>query len=548
MTDTAVLERPARTVNAIAMRVRASQIDPDPRNPRKFIDPTELDEMAGSISRRGLLQPILIRPSTNGRYMIVFGERRWRGFVIAMGADAEMPVLLCDLTDEEALYAQIDENEIRVATSETEDAAAAARVLADCNNDRAEAIARLGWSASKFDRRLALTKLSPTIQKALNERIIKLGHAELLAAVPADKQDKALETILSAKIDVAGARDLLARMSHQLAAATFDKTECAACPFNSTLQRTLFETAVDDGACTNPTCYQLKTAQAKQAADAAKAASPASTEKPPRKPAAAPRPTATSLPTTEETAPVSSENHPADPPASAAHADAAAPAEPANDAPVAASQPDEPPADEPSFKAARSSCRHKALRVREAIWRRALAKHLAETPDHARLVVVAAGFSATLSELSRQTLPSRAAQLIAPDFSTKSPAEQFAAVAALDPAALERAHCAIAAAYAIDVPDFDRVEALASACKVDIRPLWRVDKSFLDLYTKDELKFIAFESGLVDIIGAKPFSKLAAGKRDDLVKAMATPADFDWSGRLPSAMTLDGRYGPPSAA
>jgi len=238
MTDTAVLERPARIVNAIAMRVRASQIDPDPRNPRKFIDPTELDEMAGSISRRGLLQPILIRPSTDGRYMIVFGERRWRGFVIAMGADAEMPVLLCDLTDEEALYAQIDENEIRVATSETEDAAAAARVLADCNNDRAEAIARLGWSASKFDRRLALTKLSPTIQKALNERIIKLGHAELLAAVPADKQDKALETILAAKIDVAGARDLLARMSHQLAAATFDKTECAACPSKPSLPPT----------------------------------------------------------------------------------------------------------------------------------------------------------------------------------------------------------------------------------------------------------------------------------------------------------------------
>ena len=466
--------------------------------------------------------------------MIVFGERRWRGFVIAYGADAEMPVLICELTDEEALHAQIDENEVRVDPSETEEAAAAARVLAECNNDRAEAIARLGCSTSKFDRRLALTKLSPTIQKALNERMIKLGHAELLAAVPAEKQDTALETILAAKIDVAGARDLLARMSHQLDAAIFDKTECAACPFNSTLQRTLFETAVDDGACTNPTCYQLKTAQAKQAA--ASAATHTPTEKPSRKPASATGPTA-APPTTEKSKPAPSEASAADKPFQ--HEEHAS--KPATPAPAVS-------ADEPTFKAARSSCRQKAMRMREAIWRRALAKHLAETPDHARIVIVAAGFSATLSELSRQTLPSRAAQLIAPDFKAKSPADQFAAVAALDPAALERAHCAIAAAYAIDVPDFDHVEAIAAACNIDIRPLWRVDNSFLDLYTKDELKFIAFESGLVDVIGAKPFSKLAAGKRDDLAKAMAEPAGFDWAGRLPSAMTLDGRYGPPAAA
>ncbi|WP_252721022.1 helix-turn-helix domain-containing protein, partial [Acinetobacter baumannii] len=82
--------------------------------------------------------------------------------------------------------------------SETEQADAAVRYLAACQGDRAEAARRLGWSRAKLDRRLALADLSDTVKTALDERRIKVGHAELLAAVPADKQDKALETIIAA--------------------------------------------------------------------------------------------------------------------------------------------------------------------------------------------------------------------------------------------------------------------------------------------------------------------------------------------------------------
>ncbi|MEB3029896.1 hypothetical protein VJI72_08905, partial [Parvimonas micra] len=79
---------------------------------------------------------------------------------------------------------------------------------------------------------------------------IKVGHAELLAAVPADKQDRALATILASGLDVAKTRELLMRVTQSLAAAAFDKGECTTCPFNSGTQRALFETHVDDGHCT----------------------------------------------------------------------------------------------------------------------------------------------------------------------------------------------------------------------------------------------------------------------------------------------------------
>jgi ParB/RepB/Spo0J family partition protein len=566
MTDSVALDHSPK-INAVEALIAGSRIKPDPRNPRKFFDQAELNDLAESIRLRGLLQRILVRSTDTDEFMIVFGERRWRAFTLAHGADAPMPVLVCELTDEEALLAQIDENDIRADPSETEQADAAVRALEDAGGDRAEAIRRLGWSASKFDRRMALTKLSAAVKTALNERRIKLGHAELLAAVPPENQDKALATILGAGIDVAKTRELLARMTHQLAAAIFDKMECASCAFNSTRQRTLFETAVGDGACTNAACYELKTEQERKAQ--AKTATENASKKARQ---ALPIEARAAAPDTDEAASeaAGTRSERAAAP-DAATATQPAPGIPATDAQspqasecdvqeevrqggpattaadqAADSQPPSSEALAGKAAAIQRSMRHKARSLRESTWRRALARHLAETPADAQRAIVAAAFAGSLSELSRTTLPSRAAQLVSAGFSKSKPAKQLATVAALDAAALERAQSAIAAAWALDVPDFDWVEANALACKIDIRSAWRIDKAFLDLHTKDELNFLALECGLVDHVGAKPFSKLVNGKRDALIAAMLAAPGFDWSGRLPSSMTLDERYGPPT--
>ncbi|MBW6524445.1 PRTRC system ParB family protein [Sphingomonas sp. RHCKR47] len=237
-------------------------------NPRRYFDKQKHAELVESLRLRGMLQPIIVRPdpAAADSYLIVAGGRRHRAAIDAFGDDGTVPVRIMAMSDSEALEAAIDENDVRDDASETEQADAAVRILSACQGDRAEAVRRLGWSASKLDRRLALANLADAVKAALDERRIKVGHAELLAVVPADKQEKALDTIVTANLDVAKTRDLLMRVTQSLAAATFDKAECLTCPFNSGAQRVMFETHVDDGHCTNPGCYQLKTEAAQDGA------------------------------------------------------------------------------------------------------------------------------------------------------------------------------------------------------------------------------------------------------------------------------------------
>ncbi|KQN09845.1 chromosome partitioning protein ParB [Sphingobium sp. Leaf26] len=420
-------------------------------NPRRYFDQKTHDELVASIRLRGIIQPLLIRPvpDAEGEYSIVAGGRRHKAAAEALGHDADVPVLIREMTDQEALEAAIDENDNREDASETEQADAAVRVLAACQGDRAEAARRLAWSPSKLDRRLALANLAEAVKVALDERRIKVGHAELLAAVPGDKQATALETILINSLSVAKTRELLMRVTQSLAGAQFDKAECTTCPFNSASQRALFATHVDDGYCTNPGCFQLKTeaeaalvakAASKPAkkGDAAKAA-PAAEQAPPATPTPAATPSPAGKPV-KATTPAQADGK--------VEATAPAPSKPAVTAESIASR---------------------VNMQREAAWRAALIKAVEGDPEFAN------AFEATL------------------------------------------------------------------------RDTWKVDRFFLSCFNKDELKFIAQECGLVDHMGAKPFARLLDAKMDKIIDGMLNATGFSWAGRLPSAMTLDGKYSPPPA-
>lgn len=440
MTDLSATKSPGAGATSLPL-ARIKEGD----NPRRYFDRNKHDELVASLRVRGLLQPILLRPApdADGVYLIVAGGRRYRAAIEAFGADGKVPVVIREMTDQEALEAAIDENDVREDASETEQADAAVRVLAACNGDRAEAAKRLAWSPAKLDRRLALSNLSDAVKRALDERRIKVGHAELLAAVPGDKQDTALGTIISAGLDVAKTRELLMRVTQSLATAIFDKSECTTCPFNSASQRALFETHVDDGHCTNPGCFQLKT----------EAAVPKPVEK-----AAEPAPAPV---TAQAPAPAKVEATAASKPA----ASAPAVAQPAK---VAESPAPAPTPSKPAVTAQSIASRVTALR--EDAWRTALMQAVEGDPDFA------AAFDATL------------------------------------------------------------------------RDTFQVDRAFLARFGKDELKFIAQECGLVDHMGAKAFAKLLEAKTDKIIDGMLNATGFSWAGRLPSSITLDGRYSPPPAA
>lgn len=513
-------------------------------NPRRYFDRKKHEDLVASIRLRGILQPILLRPApgSEGIFAIVAGERRYRAAQEVYGPDGEMPVIIREMTDQEALDAAIAENEDRDDPSETEQADAAVRYLAACQNDRAEAARRLGWSRAKLDRRLALAELSDTVKLALDERRIKVGHAELLAAIPADKQDKALETILGSGLDVSKTRDLLMRVTQNLAAACFDKTDCTTCPFNSAAQRTLFETHVDDGHCTNPGCFELKTEawetarreEQERAAAAAKASAPPPADDPdeddqgdedddgldqggvddrPDEDGAAPVTTVTpaSAPTT-----------------------------------VVPSKGSVVPAHKPTVTV--KSIAGRTNDLREATWRTALARALAGNAANAQVAILVAAMSGTLSQIKSETLKARAGLLVGSGFPDLAYSAKIAEIRALPEPQAAKVLSAIAAAYTKDVLTFSHVADLARTFDVDLRTVWRVDKAFLERYTKDELRFIAQECGLVAHMSEKAFAKLLAAKKADLIAGMLNATGFDWAGRLPSSMTLDGQYGPPPAA
>jgi ParB family chromosome partitioning protein len=497
-------------------------------NPRRYFDQKKHAELVGSIRLRGILQPILLRPapSTDDMFILVAGERRYRAALEAFGPDGQVPVTIREMTDQEALEAAIDENDNRDDASETEQADAAVRVLTACGNDRAEAVRRLGWSQAKLDRRLALANLSDDVKIALDQRRIKVGHAELLAAIPGDKQDRALETIEKAGLDVNKTRELLMRVTQSLAGACFDKTECTTCPFNSGTQRALFETHVDDGHCTNSTCFQLKTEavekgrleERERAAAGAKAATP---------------PVVDEAEGDEQDDPIE-ETTPA---SDGIETRASAPSTPTNSARSDST------GHKPTVSA--RSIAGRTTDLREATWRTALARALARNVTHAQTAILVGAMSGTLSQIKSETLTSRAGLLVGASFPDLDYKGKIAEIRALPSTRAANILSVIGAAYAKDVLNFGHVADLTRVFEVDLRETWQVDQAFLERYTKAELKFIAQECGLVAHMGEKAFAKLLGSKRDDLIAGMLNRIGFKWAGRLPSAMTLDGEYGPP---
>jgi len=231
------------------------------RNPRTYFAQAAMEALTASVKEHGVLQPILVRPVEDSFYEIVAGERRYTAALTAHGETYEIPVLVKEMSAAEARVLGIVENIQRDDMAPSEEAIAAAELVGSLKGDRDEAARVLGWSRGTLDSRLALMNCSATVLETLNTRTILLGHAELLAALSKENQDKLLPVIVGEKKTIAELKKTIESVACVLSKAIFHKADCAACPHNSALQSSLFGEAIDAGNCTNRSCFNQKTDQ-----------------------------------------------------------------------------------------------------------------------------------------------------------------------------------------------------------------------------------------------------------------------------------------------
>lgn len=188
------------------------EIEPDPGQPRKTFDDETLAELSASIAEHGLLQPIAVRPKPSGGYLIVAGERRWRAS--RMAGLTEVPVIVRDVTDEQAMELALVENLQREDLDPVEEAAGIRELMTRCDLTQEQAARKLGKSRSALANSLRLLSLPETVLELLKSGFITIGHAKVVLGLPAPElQEEAAQMIADNQLNVRQAEALCKKLA-----------------------------------------------------------------------------------------------------------------------------------------------------------------------------------------------------------------------------------------------------------------------------------------------------------------------------------------------
>ncbi len=154
------------------------QLRPSPLNPRASFPEEELEEMAGSIAEKGVVQPLIVRPFATGGYEIVAGERRWRASQKA--GISVVPAIVRDLTDQDVLELAIIENVQRTDLNAIEEARGYHELISRFGYTQDDLGRIIGKSRSHLANTLRLLRLPESVQAFLQAGVLTAGHARAL--------------------------------------------------------------------------------------------------------------------------------------------------------------------------------------------------------------------------------------------------------------------------------------------------------------------------------------------------------------------------------
>ena len=193
------------------IKVPIDQIFPNPYQPRKTFDDGALEELADSIAQYGVLQPLLVAPAEDGRYLLIAGERRLRAS--RMAKLEEVPVIISEYTSQQIAEIALIENLQREDLHFLEEAEGYEQLMEQFHLTQEALAARVGKKQSTIANKQRLLRLSPEIRKLLVEKNLSERHARALLRLDDDAQRmEVLQTVIARGYNVRQTEEYIAKL------------------------------------------------------------------------------------------------------------------------------------------------------------------------------------------------------------------------------------------------------------------------------------------------------------------------------------------------
>lgn len=179
--------------------------------PRRIMSEEKLEELAASIRVKGIVQPIVVRPSKAGRFELIAGERRWRAAKIAgLGA---MPALVKTVSNEEAMSIALIENIQREQLNSIEEAQALDRLVREFGMTHQEVAVAVGRSRASVSNLMRLLDLDSEVRDKVELGKLEMGHARALLGLPQKVQLEAANKAIENGLSVRQIEELVKRLN-----------------------------------------------------------------------------------------------------------------------------------------------------------------------------------------------------------------------------------------------------------------------------------------------------------------------------------------------
>lgn len=190
------------------------RIETNPEQPRRFFDLEALAELAASIDEYGVIQPITVKKRTDGRFLIIAGERRYRAS--CMAKKRTIPAIVVNLSDSEGAQIALLENLQRKDLTFFEEAEGYSRLMTEYEMTQEELSEKLGKSQSAIANKLRLLKLDDETKNIIFEYGLTERHARALLKLGTRKtREKALKIIAEKKLNVSQSEKLIEKLSDE---------------------------------------------------------------------------------------------------------------------------------------------------------------------------------------------------------------------------------------------------------------------------------------------------------------------------------------------